>query len=340
MTSLFDRIPRLDDSKLHPLFLLIRDSRSHVAARGLMDRVFGEYIDKDNSFAREFQTQGFSARVWELSLFGYTGEQGYALDNAHQMPDFILPDICTIEAATNQPSIPMSPPKADLSTEQGRLHHFTINASDRIPEFRQQLRKAITTKARKRFADGSAYWDLPHVRDLPFVIAVQSFYAETATAFTDAIAAMYLLGDETGETGLFVDPSLTPISAVLFSNSGTVGQFNRIGKQLGYGVDDVHIWRVGFCWNPDESAVSPLEFGYEVGAANAPPESFGQSLHLIHNPNADHPLPSSALTGIRQTAWTPDRRQLVTIGAEGFVPFGSHTVVLEINDTSMGNPTA
>ncbi len=57
------------------MFRAIRDSESHVAARGLMDRIFTEYVDKDDSFVREFQTQGFSARVWELSIFGYLGEQ-------------------------------------------------------------------------------------------------------------------------------------------------------------------------------------------------------------------------------------------------------------------------
>jgi len=105
--SLFERLPRLPDSKLHPLFLEIRDSRSHIAARGLMDRVFSEYVDKDGNFARDFQTQGFSARVWELSLFAYLFEEGYMLDSKHTMPDFIIAEGCAIEAVTNQPRNPM-----------------------------------------------------------------------------------------------------------------------------------------------------------------------------------------------------------------------------------------
>jgi len=94
---------------------------------------------------------------------------------------------------------------------------------------------------RKRFKDGLAYWEQPHVRDLPFVLAIQSFYEENSTAFTDALAASYLLGEKPGMAGLFDDPELAPLSAVLFSNSGTVAQFNRIGKQFGYGVEDVMI---------------------------------------------------------------------------------------------------
>lgn len=329
-TSLFDRLPRLPDSKLHPLFLTVRDSRSHIAARGLMDRVFSEYEDKDGSFIREFQTHGFSARVWELSLFGYLAEQGYALDDTHATPDFVITGGCTIEATTNQPRNPMASPQVDLQTDEGRKYHFTINPTDRLGEFRKQMRKAITSKMRKRFEGGLTYWELAHVRDLPFVLAIQNFYAETSTAFTDGVAATYLLGEKPGDDGLFDDPELTPLSAVLFSNSGTAAQFNRIGKQAGYGVEDVRIWRAGFCLDREPGVVAPREFGYEVGTPAAPPEDFGQSLHLIHNPNTVRPLPRTALTGVRQTTRTVDRSQLVVTGLSTFVPFASYTLVLSI----------
>jgi hypothetical protein len=62
------------------------------------------------------------------------------------------------------------------------------------PGSQNQLRKAVTSKMRKRFKDGLAYWELPHIRDLPFVLAIQSFYGESSTAFTGALAASYLLG--------------------------------------------------------------------------------------------------------------------------------------------------
>lgn len=225
----------------------------------------------------------------------------------------------------------MTAPKVDLETEEGLRYHFTINPSDRLEEFRKQLRKAITSKMRKRFEAGLAYWELPHVRDLPFVLAVQSFYAEASTAFTDGVAAAYLLGEKPGDDGLFDDPDLTPLSAVVFSNSGTAAQFNRIGKQSGYGVDDVRIWRTGFCLDREPGAVVPREFGYEVGTPDAPPEDFSQSLHVMHNPNADRPLPLAVLTGVRQTTRTPGRSgELVVTGLGGFVPFASHTFVLEI----------
>jgi hypothetical protein len=330
MTSLFDRLPRLPDAKLHPLFREARDRRAHIAARGFMDRVFSEYVDKDGSFAREFQTQGFSARIWELSVFGYLAEHSYVLDNTQASPDFIIPGGCTIEAVTNQPGDPMSEPEMEhLKTREGWQRHLTINPADRIVEFQNQLRKAITSKLRKRFSNGLAYWELPHVRELPFVLAVQSFYAETSTAFTDMIAVAYLLGGTPGTPGLFDDPEFNQLSAVLFSNSGTIAQFDRMGKQYGYGAEDVRIWRNGFCYDPDPAAVLPREFGYEVGSPEAPPEHFGQSLHLIHNPNADRPLLTGILDGIRRSMRSQDG-EIITTAVDGFLPLASFTLILEI----------
>ena len=177
--SLFESLRRLPDSKLHPLFLIIRDSRSHIPARGLMDQVFSEYVDKDGNFVRDFQTQGFSARIWELSVFAYVFEEGYTLDSTHAMPDVIIPEGCAIEAVTNQPRDPMSPSHVNLDDEEGYRAFVTINRSAGITEFQNQLRKAITSKMGKRFKDGLAYWELPHIRDLPFVLAVQCFYGGT-----------------------------------------------------------------------------------------------------------------------------------------------------------------
>jgi hypothetical protein len=299
-----------------------------------LDRVFSEYVDKDRSFVREFQTQGFSARIWELSVFGYLAEHRYVLDSTQASPDFILPERCVIEAVTNQPADPMSLPDMEhLKTQEGWRHHFTINPADRMEEFKSQLRKAITSKTRKRFSNGLAYWEMPHTRELPFVLAVQSFYAETSTAFTDMIAAAYLLGEAPGIPGLLDDPELTPLSAVLFSNSGTISQFNRMGKQNGYGADEVRIWRNGLCYNPTPDATLPIEFGYEVGSSEAPPEHFGQSLHLIHNPNADRPLPPGSLEGIRRSARTQDG-EIITTAVDGFLPLASFTMVLQTFDPS------
>jgi len=52
-----------------------------------MDEVFADFHDVDRSFLREFQTGGFSARVFELALFAYLREQGYEVDRASAGPN-------------------------------------------------------------------------------------------------------------------------------------------------------------------------------------------------------------------------------------------------------------
>ena len=81
----------------------------------------------------------------------------------------------------------------------------------------------------------------------------------------------------------------------------------------------MRIWRNGICYDPTPGATRPIEFGYEVGSSEAPPETFGQSLHLIHNPNADRPLPPGSLEGIRRSQRAQDG-EVVTIAVE-VIPF-------------------
>jgi len=102
-----------------------------------------------------------------------------------------------------------------------------------------------------------------------------------------------------------------------------------MGKQNGYGDADVIMWRNGVCPDPTPGAIRPAEFAYEVGSPEAPPEHFGQSLHLIHNPNADRPLPSDSLQGIRRSERARNG-DIITFATDGFVPLASFTVVLEI----------
>src|SRR5680860_228663 len=104
MSSLFS--PKVSDNKANPLFLAVRDGPGYRAARILMDQVFADFGDKDGNFIKDFQTTGFSARVWELSLFAFLQETGLDLDKSHGTPDYLVagPTTLAVEAATSQPS--------------------------------------------------------------------------------------------------------------------------------------------------------------------------------------------------------------------------------------------
>jgi hypothetical protein len=312
--------------KTHELFQRLVDGDALAAARAFMDVVFAEFRDVDGNFVRELQTGGFSARVFELALFAYLREHGLELDRSHPAPDFVVRgrQPVAIEVTTTNPrqgiaSTPLSeysPVPADLET------------ADR--EFVHQIGKAIRKKM-QHVSGGLQYWQQPHLQGAPFVVAVGAFHNDHAHWHPMSLVAEYLYGQRSaleevpgrparvvieniddhefgGRTipsGLFMQPDSQDLAGVLFSNSHTIGKFNRIGIEHGYGVPGVTVVRRGICYDPDPKAVLPREFGYEVVRLprdSGMREDFAEGLHLFLNPWASTSLAPEALPGI--TVWT------------------------------------
>lgn len=158
-----------------------------------------------------------------------------------------------------------------------------------------------------------AYWELPHVTGRPFVIALQSFATDDSLHYTDTALASLLFGlrvtgerraDETLEiittpikehsgsrtipSNFFGQPDAEHISAVLWSNSGTVAKFGRMAYQQGLASQGLRMRRIGtrFVMNPNAS--EPAAFEYEVGSCH---ENWAEGLVVLHNPRALEPLP-------------------------------------------------
>ncbi|WP_432951364.1 hypothetical protein ACQPXM_41315 (plasmid) [Kribbella sp. CA-253562] len=322
--SLFDL--QVPPEKTHVLFQRLVDGDALAAARSFMDLVFAEFRDVDGNFVREFQTGGFSARVYELALFAYLREFGRELDREHPAPDFVVRgkqpvaiEVTTTNPRQGTPSTPLteySSVPADLET------------ADR--EFVHQIGKAIRKKM-QHLIGGQHYWDQAHVRGVPFVIAVGAFHNDHAHWHPMSLVAEYLYGQrdvlekvpgaparvvlekiEDHEFGgrripsaLFTQDGLENLAGVLFSNAHGTGKFNRIGIEHGYGVPGVTVVRIGICFDPDPASTRPREFGYEVVRQprdSGVRENFAEGLHLFLNPWASTQLSPEALPGI--TVWT------------------------------------
>lgn len=253
-----------------------------------------------------------------------------------------------IEAATSQPS------------ESAPVNAAPVDGFPNVPtdlreaeaEFVFQVGKALRRKVLKRFAGGEAYWELPHVKDRSFVVAVEAFHDEGSLFHSVSFLTSYLFGLDSRATrdtdgrlvvtsvprsvhewngktipsGFFNQPGAQHIAAVLFSNGGTAAQFTRIGTQRGLGDAQTAVIRFGTCADHDQDADIPAQFGYLVGDLDAPNEDFAQALHLIHNPHAVRPLPRRALPGVTEH-WLDPQTGLVTSAAPGFSPFTSLTSI-------------
>jgi hypothetical protein len=92
-------------------------------------------------------------------------------------------------------------------------------------------------------------------------------------------------------SGFFAQPDAENVSAVLFSNSGTIPKFNRMGHQGAYHRHAVRMIRWGTSYRFDPNSAWPEMFLYEVGDPSQGLESWREGTVLFLNPRAKHPVP-------------------------------------------------
>ena len=354
MKSLFDLV--VPPERANWRFLGVQTDHAFTAARRLMDEVFIDFQDVDHSFVREFQTAGFSARVFELALFCALREQDLTLDRSHAAPDFVVRGTHSfaIEATTSNPPTDGNADEVDLSRGPLLLVPDDLSAAEQ--EFIFQAGKALRRKLTKLDVSGHAYWEQPHVRGLPFTIALETFHgvaslfhamgplgtylygrrdvahfdADGRLSLTAEQIATHELGAKSIPSGLFSLPEARHLAAVLFSNSATISKFNRIGTELGYGPDDVAMIRIGTVVNPDPNATEPQLFGYLVGDYGPDDrESFSEGWHVFHNPYAETRLQREALPLFTHHELLADGRVLTT--APRLDPLSSQTQIFKGN---------
>lgn len=301
--------PVVPEARLTERFKTAARDRGYAPARATMRETFAKMGLRDPNFIEQFQTSGFDARVSELYLFAAFDAAGFDVSTEGDAPDFLLRGHgreWAVEATTANPSGGGAPPR--LPEDPVELQRYIDG------ELVVRLGSALFSKLNKR------YWELPHVAGKPLVLAIQSFASEDAQQLVDTALVDYLYGRRTfGEldddgrlkiynaeiakhvgsktipTHFFGSPQAEHISAVLWTNSGTVAKFARMGFQRGLDSNGIRMSRVGlrFVMNPD--ADRPARFTYDVGSRW---ESWEEGLVMAHNPQALVPLSEEAFPGI------------------------------------------
>jgi hypothetical protein len=113
------------------------------------------------------------------------------------------------------------------------------------------------------------------------------------------------------------------ISAVIFSNAGTLAKFDRMGVDAGYAPNDHRYIRIGFRLNPDPNAVVGNSFTEEVVADCG--ERWSDELQVFHNPRAKFPLPLDAFGGATQHTF--EDGQLISYSV-GTPVLSSQTIIM------------
>ncbi|WP_307449051.1 hypothetical protein [Paenibacillus sp. V4I3] len=289
-------------------FLSIRNLPENEATRLMMNEVFQKFHDADGNFVEQLQTTGFDARVFELYLFAYLWDGAYDISRDFDRPDFIIEMNGTrvaLEATTSNPTAGFNPdeevtPSSKEDMQEKLLHELPI-----------KLGSPLFSKLRKK------YWELPQCKEIPFVLAIEPFHETESLSYSSSSLIQYLYGqkdtvveDSEGKksietsplsehrsgskvipSGFFSLPDTENISAIIYTNAGTVAKFKRLGFHYGYFTRYSKIMRIGTCYDPDPNAYEPQTFTYDLSEREIEP--WGEGLVVCYNPHAKYPLPRS-----------------------------------------------
>lgn len=319
--DLFDVPDTTPDDRLHPYFRLLQNGPGQQAAREVLSEVGRWLSPGDPHFVREFQTEGFDQRLWEIYLWAALKDALYEVKDL-EAPDFrcVSPlGEFSIEATTVAPS------------QGGALvDHPNPQEPSEIQKFLRdymaiKFGSALVSKLNKRNAKGEAYWERDEVKGLPFLIAIADFHEPPVKSelgsmvYTTEALYSYLYGvrlepgydgkntfvskvtvnshtyaGKTIPSGFFRLPESENVAAVLFSNAGTLPKFSRMGVAAGFGPPNVKYIRTGMRVDPNPDAIVGITFSEDVSSSTYK-ENWADELQVFHNPNAKNPLPQTAL---------------------------------------------
>lgn len=296
--------PIIPVERRHSAFVSLTENEGYSPAFEVVREMLNFYEDPDGNFIEQFQSTGFDARLWELYLFGVFSEMGFLIDRTYNAPDF----------ACDHFGEKMYVEAVILGQTQGQADNSPPENLEQVRELQRgyiahRFANSLTAKLEKR------YWELEHVKGHPLVLAIADFSAPASMLWTHNALPMFLYGyeydwhkDEQGKlviepkkvekhvyknreipSGFFFWDDVENISAILFSNSGTISKFNRIGKIAGFGSSRVRMIRLGECQRHDPDSEAPDRFEFEVHDS-AYREAWAESVSIFHNPQAAFPL--------------------------------------------------
>ena len=299
---------KVGENQINQYFKLLNDSIGLKAAKEVIQEVSYHYKDIDGNFIEQFQSiNGFDSRLWEIYLFCLCREESFSFKQNSYSPDFMIEKLgheIAIEAVIVGRKKTNPPQNSSLETKtQREIKEELIN------EMPLKFGSPLFDKLKKK------YWNLPHVKGKPFIIAIADFHEDMSMTWSFPALTEYLYGikyshyhDKNGKliiepsdikeftkktrtkvpAGFFFQPESENVSAIIFSSTATISKFNRMGKQAGLGSLKLNIFRMGTCYNFDENASKPKSYEYQVNEDCN--ELWSEGVSIFHNPNALIPL--------------------------------------------------
>lgn len=334
----------VEEEKQHEYFKVLATEKRMEAARNLIVEAVYSYVDVDGNYIKEFQTQGFDARLWELFLYIFLYDAGFEFNQDYNAPDYLASffgkQFC-IEAVTVNPS--QNPERPDPPPPQNDAE-MQLLCEDYLPI---KFGSSLFSKLQKK------YWEKAHVQGKPLIIAIHDYHMTGSMTWSRNALVEYLYGKrarvvevdgqklidveeieshswqgKTIPSNFFNTENAENISAVLFTNTATITKFNRMGKLAGLGGENIKMIRVGTRLHPDPSSLEPMQFAIDVDDPSYE-ESWSESVFMYHNPNALHPVDIDCFSTINHMWLDKESGDLVGRQREGDI-LNSITNVIEV----------
>lgn len=282
--KLFDQGEERD---LHPNFASLQNSPRHLAAKELIESYYARMGDPDGNFVREFRTNGFHSRLFEIACFAYLDSTGFSISRPHGRPDFMATKGDTtigIEATAANPTAGQPRDISIAGMKSWSPEELQTNVDK---EFPRRMVSVLTAKLSKR------YDLLPHCQGKPLVFAVAPYFESGSVFHVDAalVPGLYETEDRDPEDDssapFFSIPGAESVSAVFYCNQFTVPRFLRMARQGTFKPDAGLVQ--GHAYVPDERGRGVL-VKYNYRLVDRPKEDWTQGVTLFHNPFAEYPL--------------------------------------------------
>mgnify|MGYP001031683665 CR=1 FL=1 len=300
--------PLIDDERQHKNFTSVLIPQ-RKAERELFEIWAEGFVDRDGKIVKEFQTT-FNSTFWEIYLFSVFKEYNFEIDWSHPAPDFLLSNggiEIVVEAVT-------------ANAAQGKPNEwdrtFSSEEIKNLTRFKDLNKEAIIRLSNSIFSKSKLYderySDLEHVRGKPFVIAVAPFeqphfnhqydrpikallydYYVDEDAYLDnpgkypngppGVSLGHVEKDNGAEIdlGLFNDPVMSEVSAIIFSCVATWGKLSAMSSNPATDTTVISLWSTPPKGVPEK----------RINPAEAHDETILDGLQIFHNPHAKHPLP-------------------------------------------------
>lgn len=324
--DVFSKLNKLDDSKLHPKFKVLRDEFFYRGAKSVVEEFSKGFVDRDNKFVREFQTT-FHSSLWELYLNAIFKYFKLEIDYSYSRPDFIIKNENTfyVEAVVSQ--IKKGGVDESNRTLVDQLKMLQPISSRK--EFTEIIDEAISRHSNSIISKLKKYDDYKLCEwvdeSKPYVVALASYdqinygkeyhysmlallyglyYCPESKRFNKLSTIKKPDTDADLPLGFFLDEKYKNISAIIFSCTLSLGKLSSLNKSKC--IDP------NFIINIRQDDEIPFYKIHVVSENN--PEDLADGLFVFHNPFAKNKLPYDTFDKSNVMQYRYEKNKLTTEG--------------------------